>query len=556
MPISGLAHDVATASGPWAALELLTRLAARALHAPAAVLVLVEDSGKPPQIVCTHGIDPTKADGGAVFYQAALREEAVFLVPDARGDERLAASPIVRDAPHFRACAAAALHCPQGGPRRGALCVFDVLPRKFTPADAASLVDLAGLAVRELEQHHAALCHETELELRVRARTAELADAESRFRSIFENAVEGIYQSLPGGGFLTVNPALARLLGYASPEVLTDNLRDISRLYVEPGRRAEFEAKIVADGELVGWESEAYRADGTRFWIAEYARAIRDANGRVIRYEGTFEDISARKTAEEALQRARDELEDRVQDRTAELAMLNGTLRQHILERESAEATSHRSESKFRALIENAQDLISVLTPDGISLYQSPSVEHILGFRPEDLIGSNVFQDLLHPDDLPAVERAAASIIEQDERYVRIEVRCRHRDGSWRLLESVGSSTPPDSPVIGLVVNSRDITERRRAELQHEDRTREQTAVAELGRYALDERGLQEIFEKTAELVARRARGAVLHGQRVVAGGRQIARARWRRLGARGGRPRGSGQLAREPAHPGGSRVD
>ena len=101
------------------------------------------------------------------------------------------------------------------------------------------------------------------------------------------------------------------------------------------------------------------------------------------------------------------------------------------------------------------------------------------------------------------MERASAAIVEGGEHYVRVETRWRHRDGGWRLLESVGSSTPPDSPVIGLVVNSRDITERRRADLAHEARTREQTAVAELGRYALDERGLQEIFDKTAELVAR-----------------------------------------------------
>ena len=295
---------------------------------------------------------------------------------------------------------------------------------------------------------------------------------------------------------------MARLLGYTSPEAMLAALSDPAVLYVEPERRAEFEARIRAEGELAGWESEAFRADGSRLWISEYARAIRGADGVVVRYEGTFEDITARKTAEEALQRARDELEDRVRERTAELAMLNGTLRQHIMEREIAEVTTRRSESKFRALIENAQDLISVLTPDGISLYQSPSIEHLLGFPPDELLGRNIFEDLLHPDDRPAVERATKSIVENGEHYVRIEVRCRHRDGSWRLLESIGSSTPPDSPVIGLVVNSRDITERRRAELEHEARNREQSAIAELGRYALDDRSLQDIFDKATALVA------------------------------------------------------
>ncbi len=213
------------------------------------------------------------------------------------------------------------------------------------------------------------------------------------------------------------------------------------------------------------------------------------------------------------------DLDARIRERTAELAMLNGTLRQHIEERDIAEAALRRSESKFRALIENAQDLISVLTPDGISLYQSPSLEHLLGYTSDELIGRNVFQELVHPDDLPAVERAALAITEGGERYLRIEVRIRHRDGSWRLLESVGSSTPPDSPIIGLVVNSRDITGRRYVELEHEARTREQTAVAELGRYALDERSLQDIFDKTVELVARALQVPFCHLTELLPGG-------------------------------------
>ena len=485
------------------ALQTLVGLAARALQAPAAVLVLTGDGGSQPSFRCAHGLAPAAVDDGAFFYQEALREPVGLLVPDALQDPRAAASPLVRGLPGFRACAAVALRCTAGGSRPGVLCVFDVQPRSFAKGDLQTLADVADLALHELERRHAALCQETDLEARVRARTAELADAESRYRSIFENAVEGIYQSLPGGGFLSVNPALARVLGYPSPEAMLAVLDDPADLYVRPDRRAEFEARITAEGEVAGWESEAYRADGTRLWIAEYARAIRDANGTAVRYEGTFEDITARKTAEEALQLAREELEDRVRDRTAELAMLNGTLRQHILERETAETTSRRSESKFRALIENAQDLTSVLTPDGISLYQSPSIEHLLGHSAGDLIGRNLFEELLHPDDRPAMERAALAIVENGEHHVRVEVRCRHLDGSWRLLESIGSCTPPDSPVTGLVVNSRDITERRRAELEHEARTREQTAVAELGRYALDERCLQDILDRTAELVAR-----------------------------------------------------
>ena len=495
-------------SGHVLALERLARLAARALRAPAAVLAQVDSGHGGWRVRAAHGVDPVAAEGAGLFYARVLDEPAGTLVfADGGRDDRSTRGPLVPGTPPLRAGLGVALRCPQGDASAGVLCVFDAGPRSFAPEDAAALADLAALAVDELERGEAAICGETELEARIRERTAALADAESRYRSIFENAVEGIYQSLPGRGFISVNPALARLLGYPSPEAMLAAVGDeAAALYVRPGRRAEFEARIRAEGALAGWESEARRADGSRLWISEHARAIHDEQGAVVRYEGTFEDITARKHAEEALLSAQDELEDRVRERTAELALLNGTLRQHIEEREIAEAALRRSESKFRALIENAQDLTSVLTPDGISLYQSPSIEHLLGHTSGELIGRNIFTEFIHPDDLPEVERAALAIVEGGERYVRVEIRCRHRDGSWRLLESISSATPPDSPVIGLVVNSRDITGRRRVETEHEARIREQTAVAALGRYALDERSLQDIFDKTAELVAQALR--------------------------------------------------
>ena len=464
---------------PGSAWERVVRLAVAALRVPAAVLVQAGSA----RVLAAHGIDLETAAGGEAFYVRALGAAGPSLaVGNSSQDALFAGEPLVAGASPMCAGLAAALEGAPGRPRAGVLCVFDSRPREFTPDEGAALADLAALALGELDRPR--------------------EEDDDRYRSIFENAVEGIYQSLPEGGFLSVNPALARLLGYATPAAMIAAVRDPSRLYVLPGRRDEFEARLHADGLLADWESEVYRADGTRLWISEHARAICGADGGTVRYEGTFEDITARKDAEAALQRARDELEDRVRERTMELALLNGTLRQHIHERDIAESAVRRSESKFRALIENAQDLISVLTPDGISLYQSPSVEHILGRKPDEMIGRNVFQETVHPDDRAAVERAAWAITEGGERYMRVEVRCRHRDGSWRLLESVGSATPPDSPVVGLVVNSRDITGRRHVEMEHRARTREQTAVAELGRYALDDRSLHDIFERTVTLVA------------------------------------------------------
>jgi two-component system, NarL family, sensor histidine kinase UhpB len=131
--------------------------------------------------------------------------------------------------------------------------------------------------------------------------------AEKKYRSIFENAVEGIFQSTVEGQFLTANPAMARMFGYESPEELLGAVSDIrDQLYVDPERRDEFYRTASRDGVVNGFEIHLRRKDGSSVWVSANARAIYDAGGVISGYEGTVEDITERKRAEEALREIRE----------------------------------------------------------------------------------------------------------------------------------------------------------------------------------------------------------------------------------------------------------
>src|SRR3712207_4207511 len=131
--------------------------------------------------------------------------------------------------------------------------------------------------------------------------------AEEKYRSIFENAVEGIFQTTVEGRFVTANPALARMLGYGSPEELIETVSNIARqLHAEPERRAELARLARRDGFVRGFEAEVYRKDGSVMWASITARAVRDATGEVVGYEGTVEDITERKQSERALREIRE----------------------------------------------------------------------------------------------------------------------------------------------------------------------------------------------------------------------------------------------------------
>jgi len=125
-------------------------------------------------------------------------------------------------------------------------------------------------------------------------------DLETQYKSIFDNAIEGIYQTSVSGSYLRVNPALAAMYGYASPEDLIENLTNISgQLYVDPRRRDDFKALMLEASVVRNFEAQIYRRDGSVLWISENARCVRDGAGAILYYEGMVEDITPRKQAEE-----------------------------------------------------------------------------------------------------------------------------------------------------------------------------------------------------------------------------------------------------------------
>ncbi|MGD0591142.1 MAG: PAS domain S-box protein [Bacteroidota bacterium] len=127
-----------------------------------------------------------------------------------------------------------------------------------------------------------------------------LQESELRFRSLYENATIGLYRTTPDGNILLANPALVKMLGYASFQKLAE--RNLEKEGFESSsQRKEFLEKIERGGEVIGYESKWIRQDGTAIFVLESARAIRDSHGKTLYYDGTVEDITERKLLEEQM---------------------------------------------------------------------------------------------------------------------------------------------------------------------------------------------------------------------------------------------------------------
>ncbi len=167
---------------------------------------------------------------------------------------------------------------------------------------------------------------------------AALRESEARYRALFDNAVVGIYRTTPDGRHLEVNPTLARMRGCDTPAEFMVHFRDAGHpIYVDRTAREEMTRLMRERDYVVGLESETYRRDGTRFWMSETGRGVRNETGQLIGYEGFIEDITERKRAEEALRESERHLREAAQ---------------------SAEAARERAETALTALKTIQQNLI------------------------------------------------------------------------------------------------------------------------------------------------------------------------------------------------------
>jgi len=155
-----------------------------------------------------------------------------------------------------------------------------------------------------------------------------LLEAETTYRAFFEQAIEGVFRTSSDGRYLDANPALAKIYGYGSPEALVAGLTDIAdQLYVDPRRRAEFQAIMQANDRVSSFESEIRRRDGKLIWISENARAVRDWTGKIVCYEGTVEDVTERHRAQQKLRGALAEAEEASRAKSAFLAAMSHELK-------------------------------------------------------------------------------------------------------------------------------------------------------------------------------------------------------------------------------------
>jgi len=229
----------------------------------------------------------------------------------------------------------------------------------------------------------------TDITKRGEAETS-LRHAEAKYRSIFENATEGIFQTSAGGRYISANPMLARIYGYESPEELINSIHSIAQqLYVNPQRREEF-VRILKEKDVVfQFESAIYRKDGQIIWIWENARAVRDDDGQLLYYEGTVEDITALKEAQERI----------------------------------------RNQA---ALLDKASDAIVVQDLQHHIQYWNQSAERIYGWAAADVLGKDALA--LIYQDTSVLQKAMHQALVQGSWYG--EIKQWRKDGATLLMET------------------------------------------------------------------------------------------------------------------------
>jgi len=248
---------------------------------------------------------------------------------------------------------------------------------------------------------------------------------EARFTELFETLQEGIYIVTPDDQILDANPALVRILGYDSKSELQS--RKVSEIFTDDSLRAVIRHEVDRQAVLEGREITLIRKDGVPITCLNTAAAVRDASGKIVRYQGALMDISARREMELRL---------------------------------------HKQQEFARRLVDSFPDLILVLDTQAHYTFVSPRCFDILGYDVQDTREMQ-FGERTHPEDLPALMSLYGDIIHGRQNFSSLEVRVRHEQGDWRrILFNFSPLFDLDNKIEGVVLSGRDVTDLKRLEEQ------------------------------------------------------------------------------------------
>ncbi|MCA1899853.1 MAG: GAF domain-containing protein [Chloroflexi bacterium] len=257
----------------------------------------------------------------------------------------------------------------------------------------------------------------------------EIRKAEKNFEDLFEAATEGVFRSSPQGRYLAVNPAMAKLYGYDSPQEMMEQVVDIGKqVHLSAESRRRFMEALAQNGAVENFEAKNRKKDGSVIWTSTNARAVRDKAGNIIYYEGFITDVTKQKNAEQALKEA---------------------------------------EKSYRMLVENLPAVVFMdrFNDEQETVYVSPRIYDLLGYTPEEWkADKEIWEKSLHPGDRERV-LAEDSRTNQSCEPFRVEYRLRHRDGHYVWIKEDASPIRGEDGVPlfwqGILL---DISEQKRAE--------------------------------------------------------------------------------------------
>jgi two-component system, cell cycle sensor histidine kinase and response regulator CckA len=253
---------------------------------------------------------------------------------------------------------------------------------------------------------------------------AALRESEERYRRLVETAHEGICTVDAAGRIIYANARLSGMLGQNAASLAGRTLFDFMTTDDASEARSRFARR---QRGIAGAEEVALvREDGRTIWVLQSASALLEPDGAFAGYVYVMSDLTERVEARRRLQ---------------------------------------ANERLFRALAEQSSELVSVIDAAGVIRYANPAYVRVLGYTPEEAHGLSALE-MVHPEDLPAVADAFAAVVRESGALVHAEYRARRKDGTWRMLHSTARNLLDEPAVAGIVVNSRDVTERRDAEEQ------------------------------------------------------------------------------------------